>query len=200
MEQAHDVTREDFATMVLQERCMYMFNNNLQASDGQGPSQADRESKLRAQQEREADEFMSILYDDYTIILEAIQSKNPEYHLPKAAENTGQKSTKATLLNSQKKETTKRSQNQQKQKNKNDDNTTSPAPVQAEAEVPAFKQKLAVASNVIKGCVNPKQNSQNKQVPNNLKDYAPRNPPVVVITDGTNMSRCKGCGKKITPA
>ena len=63
-----------------------MFNNNLQASDGRGPSQADRESKLRAQQEKEADEFTDILDDDYAIILEAIQSNNPEYHLPKAAE------------------------------------------------------------------------------------------------------------------
>ena len=78
--------KEYFATMVLQERCMHMFNNNLQASDGRGPSQADRELKLRAQQEREADELVDILDDDYAIILEAIQSKNPKYHLPKAAE------------------------------------------------------------------------------------------------------------------
>ena len=67
--------KEDFATMVLQERHMHMFNNNLQASDGRGPSQADRESKLRAQQEREGDEFVDILDDDYAIILEAIQSE-----------------------------------------------------------------------------------------------------------------------------
>ena len=78
--------KEDFATMVLQERCMHMFHNNVQASDGRRPSQADKESKLRAQQEREADEFVDILDDDYAIILEAIQSKNPELHLPKAAE------------------------------------------------------------------------------------------------------------------
>ena len=38
--------KEDFATMVLQERWMHMFNNNLQASDGCGPSQADREAKF----------------------------------------------------------------------------------------------------------------------------------------------------------
>ena len=54
---------EDFATMVLQERQMHMFNNNLQASDGRGPSQADREAKFRAQQEREAEEFVNILDD-----------------------------------------------------------------------------------------------------------------------------------------
>ena len=78
--------KEDFATMVLQERQMHMFNNNLQASDGCGPSQADREAKFRAQQEREAEESVNILDDEYAIILEAIQSKNPEYHLPKAAE------------------------------------------------------------------------------------------------------------------
>ena len=64
--------KEDFATMVLQERHMHMFNNNIQASDGRGPSQIDRELKLRAQQEREADEFVDILDDDYAIILEAI--------------------------------------------------------------------------------------------------------------------------------
>ena len=70
--------KEDFATMVLQERCMHIFNNNLQASDGRGPSQANRESKLEAQQGREADEFVDILDDDdYAIILEAIQSENP---------------------------------------------------------------------------------------------------------------------------
>ena len=74
------------ATMVLQEGQMHMFNNNLQASDGRGPSQADREAKFRTQQEREAEEFVNILDDEYVIILEAVQSKNPEYHLPKAAE------------------------------------------------------------------------------------------------------------------
>ena len=63
-----------------------MFNNNLQASDGCGPSQADREAKFRAQQEREAEEFVNILDDEYVIILEAVQSKNPQYHLPKTAE------------------------------------------------------------------------------------------------------------------
>ena len=78
--------KEDFATMVLQERWMHMFNNNLQVSDGCGPSQADSEAKFRAQQEREAEEFVNILDDEYAIILEAVQSKNPEYHLPKAAE------------------------------------------------------------------------------------------------------------------
>ena len=38
--------KEDFTMMVLQERHMHMFHNNLQASDGRGPSQADREAKL----------------------------------------------------------------------------------------------------------------------------------------------------------
>ena len=59
--------KEDFATMVLQERRMYMFNNNLQASDGKG-AQSSRELKLRAQQEMEADEFVDILDNDYAII------------------------------------------------------------------------------------------------------------------------------------
>ena len=80
--------KEDFATMVLQERWMHRFHNNLQASDGHRPSQADREAKFRAQQEREAEEFVNILDDEYAIILEAVQSENPEYHLPKAAEKT----------------------------------------------------------------------------------------------------------------
>ena len=78
--------KEDFAMMVLQERCMHMFHNNLQASDGHGPSQADWEAKFPGQQEREAEEFVNILDDEYAIILEAVQSENPEYHLPKAAE------------------------------------------------------------------------------------------------------------------
>ena len=97
-----------------------MFNNILQASDGRGPSQADRESKLRAQQEREADEFVDILDDDYAIILEAIQSENPEYHRPK-------KSTKASLLNSQKRKQ-KDDEISKSKKNKKDNTTTSPAP------------------------------------------------------------------------
>ena len=46
--------KEDFATMVLQERHMYMFHNNLQVSDGRGLSQADREAKFRGQHEGEA--------------------------------------------------------------------------------------------------------------------------------------------------
>ena len=60
-----------------------------------------------------------------------------------------------------------------------------------------MKQKLAMVSDVISGCLNP-QNAQNNQVPNNVKDYSPCNPPVVILTDGTNISMCKGCGKKIT--
>ena len=78
--------KEDFAMMVLQERRMHVFHNHLQASDGHGPSQADREAKFRGQQEREVEEFVNILDDEYAIILEAVQSKNPEYHLPKTAE------------------------------------------------------------------------------------------------------------------
>ena len=36
---------------------MHIFHNNLQASDGHGPSQADREAKFRGQQEREVEEY-----------------------------------------------------------------------------------------------------------------------------------------------
>ena len=90
---------KDSATVVLQERHMHMFNNNLQASDGRGPCQAERESKLRAQQEREADEFVDILDDDYAIILEAIMPLSLKQSnlkilsttCPKLLKNTGQK-------------------------------------------------------------------------------------------------------------
>ena len=80
--------------------------------------QADRESKLTAQQEREADDFVDILGDYYAIILEAIQSENPEYHLPKAAEkHRPKKSTKASLLNSQKRKQKDDEMNKSKKKN-----------------------------------------------------------------------------------
>ena len=55
-----------------------------------------------------------------------------------------------------------------------------------------------MASDVISGHVNIPQNKQNEPVQNNKEDYSPCNPPVVVLTDGTNISRCKGCTKKIT--
>ena len=76
--------------------------------------------------------------------------------------------------------------------------TTSPAPEQPaiQPEASSLKQKLAMASDVISGCLNP-QNAQNNQVPNNVEDCSPHNPPVI-LTDGTNISMCKGCGKKIT--
>ena len=45
-----------------------------------------------------------------------------------------------------------------------------------------------MASDVISGHLNPPQNAQNNQVPNNVKDYSPHNPPVVILTDGTNIS------------
>ena len=146
---------------------------------------------------------MDILDDDYAIILEAIQSENPEYHLGKAAgKHRPKKPTKASLHNSQKRKQKDDEINKSK-KNKNDKTTTSPAlaPAQLQEpvqEVPAFKQKLAMASDAISGCLNPPQNAQNNQVPNNVKDYSPCNPPVVILTDGTNISMCKGCGKKIT--
>ena len=82
-------------------------------------------------------------------------------------------------------------------KNKNDNTTTSPAPEQpaVQLEVSSLKQKLAMASDVICGRVNI---PQNEPVQNNKAGYSPHNPPVVVLTDGTNISRCKGCTKKIT--
>ena len=55
-----------------------------------------------------------------------------------------------------------------------------------------------MASDVISGHLNP-QNAQNNQVPHNVKDYSPHNHPVVILTDGTNISTCKGCGKKKLP-
>ena len=81
-------------------------------------------------------------------------------------------------------------------KNKND-NTTSPAPEQhATQPASSLKQKLAMASDVISGRLNP----ENNKVPNNVndKDFSPHNPPVVILTDGTIISMCKDCGKKIT--
>ena len=181
--------KEDFTTMVLQERQMHMFNNNLQVSDGRGPSQADREAKFRAQQEREAEEFVDILDDECAIILEAVQSENPEYHLPKAAEKHRSKRKQ------QKDDASKKSK-----QTTNDNTTTSPAPEQpaVQPEASSLKQKLAMASDVISGHVNIPQNKQNEPVQNNKEDYSPHNPPVVVLTDGTNISTCKGCTKNIT--
>ena len=82
-----------------------------------------------------------------------------------------------------------------KTKKSKNDNTTSPAPEQhAIQPASSLKQKLAMASDIISKRLNP----QNNQVPNNVnvKDYSPHNPPVVILTDGTNISKCKGCGKK----
>ena len=66
------------------------------------------ESKLRVQQEREAYKFVNILDDDYAIIFEAIQSENPVYNLPKAAEKK-KKITKSFIAEYPKKKVTKRS-------------------------------------------------------------------------------------------
>ena len=52
-----------------------------------------------------------------------------------------------------------------------------------------------MASDVISGHVNIPQNKQNEPVQNSKEDYSPHNPPVVVLTDGTNISMCKGCAK-----
>ena len=81
-------------------------------------------------------------------------------------------------------------------KNLNDNTTTSPAPEQpaVQQEASSFKQKLAMTSDVISGHVNI---PQNEPVQNNKEDYSPLNPPVVVLTDGTNISMCKGCKKKL---
>ena len=121
------------------------------------------------------------------IILEAVQSKNPEYHLPKAAEKHRPKRKQ------QKDDASKKNK-----QNKNDNTTTSPAPEQpaVQPEASSLKQKLAMASDVTSGRVNIPQNKQNEPVQNNKEDYSPHNPPVVVLTDGTNISTCKGCTKK----
>ena len=126
--------------------------------------------------------------------------KIPSTTCPKLLKNTGQKkSTKASLLNSQKRK--QKDDEMNKSKKIRNNTTTSPAPAQLQEpvqEVPAFKQKLAMASDVMSGCLNPPQNAQNNQVPNNVKDYSPHNPPVVILTDGTNISICKGCGKNFS--
>ena len=116
---------------------------------------------------------------------------------PKLLKNTGRKNQQKPHRSIAKKKQKDDEINKSK-KIKNNNTTTSPAPAQLQEpvqEVPAFKQKLAMATNVISGHLN-SQNAQNNQVPNNVKEYSPRNPPVVILTDRTSISMCKGCGKK----
>ena len=75
-----------------------------------------------------------------------------------------------------------------------------------------MNKKLKQAANVIEGLrakpaqhVQPEQPAQPAQAPQpaqvtnaEIERYQVPNPPVVILTNGTNIQMCKGCGKAIT--
>ena len=76
----------DVATMLLQEKELFKFNQNLGTSSGKGPSQVVRDAKDRKKQLQEAEDFVNILDDEEAILLEAQQANNPMTFIPKAVE------------------------------------------------------------------------------------------------------------------
>ena len=76
----------DVATMLLQEKELFKFNQNLGTSSGKGPSQAVRDAKDRKKQLQKAEDFVNILDDEEAILLEAQQANNPTTFIPKAVE------------------------------------------------------------------------------------------------------------------
>ena len=80
------VAKCDVATVLLQEKELFKFNQNLGTSSGKKPSQAVRGAKDRKKQLQEAEDFVNILDDEEVILLEAQQANNPTTFIPKAVE------------------------------------------------------------------------------------------------------------------
>ena len=75
--------KQDTATMILQEREMYMFNRNLSKSSGRGPSKAERNSKDRKEQMKVTEDSVNTLDDKQAIQMEAEQANNPCTFIPR---------------------------------------------------------------------------------------------------------------------
>ena len=70
------MVKQDTATMIMQEKEIYLFNRNEAKSTGRGPSIAVRNSRDCQEQIKIAENFINILDDEEALRQEAEEAEN----------------------------------------------------------------------------------------------------------------------------
>ena len=96
----------DVASMILQNKKLFKFNQNMEKSDGKGPSQGMRISHDWGDQCKIGEDFVDILSDEEALEDEANEAENPTWFLPKGKTRHQPPVTKFTLHPDKKRATT----------------------------------------------------------------------------------------------
>ena len=109
-------TKQDTATMILQEKEIYLFNRNQAKSTGQGQSKVVRNSRDRQEQIKITEDFVNILDDEEALCQEAEQAENPNAFIPRG--NAKHKPPKKVKTNDVQEESKKATKGRKKQNQK----------------------------------------------------------------------------------
>ena len=89
----------DAATMVLQEREIYMFERNLLKAPGRGMCRSEKIAKDHAEQMKIAQDFANIFDNIEDVLMEAEEGNNPSMYIPKAQSSHRAPKVKHTYKN-----------------------------------------------------------------------------------------------------
>ena len=215
-----DAAKYDTATTIRFEEGKYKFDRNLAKSSGRGPSKAARDAKDRDDQMKVGEGFASIANDRRLIILEAEEIEKPSHFIPKGwnkhkpTRNIGKKKHTKNAEEEIEEEVEEEEVEEENDSQEVDDEEAAPAapepapepkkrggkkrvitkadtpkkgtPVKKRKPMKTREEQLELAKDVL----------QMQELPTAPGHY-PRNAPVVVLTNGTNIRQCRGCGKEI---
>ena len=137
------VAKQDTATMIMQEKDIYLFNRNKAKSTGRGHSIAVRNSRDCQEQVKIAEDFANILDDEEALRQEAEEAENPNG--PIARGNAKHRPPKKNLTNdvqgNSHKETVAPKKNAPKQKT-----TASRKKKTADVDDDSYTENLALAA------------------------------------------------------
>ena len=176
----------DVATMLLQEKELFKFNQNLGTSSGKGPSQAVRDAKDKKKQLQEAEDFVNIL-DDEAILLEGQQTNNPTTFIPKEVEKHRAKEDgpKCKRITSLANETRDHKGSRKKKRAKKSIEGPDEGKIREKIFLVCEVLKMRYEEVIkLKSEDGKRQNGKEK-------------PPTVIITDGLGIHVCKGCPQGI---
>ena len=200
-----DAAKYDTATTIRFEEEKFKFDRNLAKSSGRGPSKAARDAKDRDKQMKVGEGFASIAHDRRLIIMEAEEIENPSHFIPKGWNKhrpmTSRKKSKKTAVEMDNVEDGEDVEDEA--------GTPPPEPVKKRKNITSPKKKAAPKEDTPKKTKRKKpMKTLEEQVTMAIEvtqlDKLPRrnerlipNAPVVVFTSGTNIRKCRGCGKEI---
>ena len=192
----------DVASMVLQEKQIFKFENNIEKTCGRGPSQAVRMARDKGDQIKLAEDFVEIASDEEALEQEALEAENPSWYIPKRkTKHRPPVAKKSKIIDNEgaKKIGKGKQKNNQMKANKKQgpkNMVEVDEDIEEDTELDQggnkLQKRLNMAAQVLEGNSGMQQQQPVPQLPQ-------KNPPVVVITDGTNIRVCKGCDKAITP-